>query len=177
MDLDNQDSDYDLLIVVKDINQVKSLKNHKWEKKVDLFIYDEDLNYYKYTFWKDQDTNEFLWLVGMLQLEFFTSKSILYKSKDFDVDKYINKSKKKRWKYLERFLNNKWVKKELHELEWTTFNKDYYHICYISSLVDDSEPDWKKIRNIKDYKISIDEIEYMKYCCQKLLNWQKYRKE
>ena len=177
LDLNDWESDYDIMLVVKNLDQMKSSRLYEKDKKIDLFICDTSLKYHKDLFWKDQHTNKLLWLIGMLQLNFFTSKSILYKSKDFDVDEYINRIKNHKWVYLEEFITDEWISQELRELDWVYFNKDYYHICYISSLIDDSQVDWQKVRNIKKHKISIDEIKYIEYCCQKLLNWYKYKEK
>ena len=180
LNLEWDKSDYDFMIVVDDLDKVESFNLINWEEKTDLFIYDKNLVPYEGSFFGEKDQNELLQNIGMLQMNFVTYENVLWKNKSFDLKNFLDKIKNDKYIYLKKFLTNRYIYPILTDItQIERYNKDYYHICYISHLIDNTIDliDWEKIRHIKEHRFSYDDLKYVKHCMEKCHNWLKYEGE
>lgn len=147
LNLECDKSDYDFMIVVDDLDKVESFNLTNWGRKIDLFIYDKNLVPHKDSFFSERDQNELLQNIGMLQMNFVTYENVLWKNKNFCLKKFLDKIKNDKYIYLKKFLTNRYIYLILTDItQIERYNKDYYHICYISHLIDNTidQIDWEK---------------------------------
>lgn len=153
------ESDKDIEIYVD--NEEIPLKNYKdKENNLDILFLNKKL----------KNNLPKLWEVGLLQFLFLKEEHILYRNEKFNFNEFIQKIILMKDDLLFSFC-----KKFYERIKFYSYHKYskkiYYHLCYLSSLIDNSLVDWDVIRNIKKYSNSKEDIEYIEKCKTKLLNF------
>lgn len=157
--VDFKESDKDIEIYVD--NEEMPLKNYKEkENNSDILFLNKKL----------QSSIPKLWEIGLLQFLFLKEEHILYRSEKFNFNEFIQKII-----LMKDELLFSLCKKFYGRIKFYSYHKYskkiYYHLCYLSSLIDNSLVDWNIIKNIKKYSESKADIEYIEKCRVKLLNF------
>lgn len=159
LEMDLNESDLDIEIYVD--NEEIPLKNYKdKENNWDILFLNKNL----------QNNLPSLWEIGLLQFLFLKEEHILYRSEKFNFNEFIQKII-----LMKEDLLYSLCKKFYERIKFYSYHKYskkiYYHLCYLSSLIDNSQVDWNIIKNIKSYSEIEKDIEYIEKCRIKLLNF------
>lgn len=161
--IDFKESDKDIEIYID--NEEIPLKNYKEkENNWDILFLNKNL----------QNNIPKLWEIGLLQFLFLKEEHILYRNEKFNFNEFIQKII-----LMKDDLLFSLCKKFYERIKFYSYHKYskkiYYHLCYLSSLIDNSQINWNIIKNIKSYSEAEEDIEYIEKCRIKLLNF--YRKK
>lgn len=111
-----------------------------------------------------------LWEIGLLQFLFLKEEHILYRNEKFNFNEFIQKII-----LMKDDLLFSLCKKFYERIKFYSYHKYskkiYYHLCYLSSLIDNSSVNWDIVRNIKKYIETEEDIKYIEKCRIKLLNF------
>ena len=154
-----KESDKDIEIYID--NEEIPLKNYKEkENNWDILFLNKNL----------QNNIPKLWEIGLLQFLFLKEEHILYRNEKFNFNEFIQKII-----LMKDDLLFSLCKKFYERIKFYSYHKYskkiYYHLCYLSSLIDNSQINWNIIKNIKSYSEAEEDIEYMEKCSIKLLNF------
>ena len=157
--IDFKESDKDIEIYI-DAEEIP-LKNYKdKENNWDILFLNKNL----------QNNIPKLWEIGLLQFLFLKEEHILYRNEKFNFNEFIQKII-----LMKDDLLFSLCKKFYERIKFYSYHKYskkiYYHLCYLSSLIDNSQVNWNIIKNIKSYSEAEEDIEYIEKCRIKLLNF------
>lgn len=157
--VDFTESDKDIEIYID--NEEIPLKNYKEkENNWDILFLNKNL----------QNNIPKLWEIGLLQFLFLKEEHILYRNEKFNFNEFIQKII-----LMKDDLLFSLCKKFYERIKFYSYHKYskkiYYHLCYLSSLIDNSQINWNIIKNIKSYSEAEEDIEYIEKCRIKLLNF------
>ncbi|SYV90130.1 Uncharacterised protein, partial [Metamycoplasma alkalescens] len=130
--IENLNSDYDICLITKNLEKNYQVFDENLNSKIDIFFTTPELEVYGSDFFKG---------ISLLQNLFVRPEHILYMDFSFDFIAFKNKIKEKKEKLI---LNQ--IQLDLLRIETFAYNfknkKDYYHYCYLSSLLSTKEPNW-----------------------------------
>ena len=157
--MDFKESDKDIEIYID--NEEIPLKSYKEkENNWDILFLNKNL----------QNNIPKLWEIGLLQFLFLKEEHILYRNEKFNFNEFIQKII-----LMKDDLLFSLCKKFYERIKFYSYHKYskkiYYHLCYLSSLIDNSQINWNIIKNIKSYSKAEEDIEYIEKCRIKLLNF------
>ena len=157
VDFKESDKDIEIYIDAKEI----PLKNYKdKENNWDILFLNKNL----------QNNIPKLWEIGLLQFLFLKEEHILYRNEKFNFNEFIQKII-----LMKDDLLFSLCKKFYERIKFYSYHKYskkiYYHLCYLSSLIDNSQVNWDIVRNIKSYSETEEDVKYIENCRIKLLNF------
>ncbi|MDC8937768.1 hypothetical protein PT313_00780 [Metamycoplasma hyosynoviae] len=152
----NSDTDIEILVDTNDLP-----KSYK-EDNIDIFFINKEL--------KISVKKSIFEQIVLLQYLFLKPEHILYKSEDFDFSSFKELITNKLNELLFKFIEKLWINIRYYSYKKTS-RKNIYHICYISSLVDNSLPNWEIIQRLKEYTENVEDLSYYEECRKKLLNF------
>ena len=166
--LDNENSDYDICVFLKDFDKIYSFtKRFKEYLNLDLafmnlkYIYDNPRTIYNFK------------NLSMLMWNFIEEDKVLYKNDNWTFEKIKKMFSSMSKNYLE------WIVTYYDEyIKEVKYNKDtskiYANLCNFTYLLNDNLDEWYKnkeiIKRIKEFKADFNDLTYM---INKLKIWQK----
>ncbi|MBZ4203405.1 hypothetical protein LAD70_00345 [Mycoplasma sp. CH-Wi4] len=154
-------SDNDIEILIDSDFLPQTIKDDTPDK-IDVFFVNYKLN----TSTKNKKFKE----ISLLQYLFLKPEHILYKSVDFDFEAFKKPILNQKNELIMSFIKSVWA--TIRYYGYSKYSKkNIYHICYISSLVDNSEPNWEIIKRLKEFSEDKEDQKYYDTCRIKLLNF------
>lgn len=157
--LDNEYSDYDITIFLKDFDKIY-LYTREFKGKLNLDLSFMNLQY----IYNSPRTIYNFKNLTMLMYNFIEEDAILYKNDSWTFEKIKKIFKQMSKTYVEWMYNSFY--EYIYDIKYTQENaKLYYHLCSDSYLITDNLDEWKKnkevIRRIKEFEADFNDLDYM----------------